>query len=48
MFMIKYLPKIFKTAKRDENTTLIYIGKKDFDCCKLYCYTFSIPQILVK
>lgn len=28
MFMIKYLPKIFKTPKRDENTTLIYIEKK--------------------
>lgn len=43
MFMIKCLLKIFKIVKRDENIILIYIGKKkDFDCCKLYCYIFLI------
>lgn len=30
MFMIKYLLKIFKIVKRDENIILIYIGKKRF------------------
>lgn len=49
--MIKCLPKIFKIAKRDENTTFV-LEKKDFDSLffvvVMYCYTFSIPQILVK